>query len=135
MSQMTKKTTTDQYVPLERDPELTEVFVENIELPARIGVYAHEHGRTQPLVVTVRAWAKITPQKDALSETVNYRVFVDNAAELASTGHFDLVETFINQLADRLMAHTQIVALSIRASKPEAIENASHAGAAIFRRR
>lgn len=117
------------------DPALTEIFIERLELPARIGVYAHEHGRTQPLVISVHAWAEVAVSHDALAETVNYRVFAETAVDLARTGHFDLVETFINQLADRIMTDERIRILAVRAIKPEAVANAAGAGAAIVRRR
>ena len=125
----------DQILDLKTLGSLTEVFVEDLELLAHIGVYSHEHGRTQPLIISVHAWADVSAEDDALSNTVNYRKFVEAASSLAASGHFDLVETFINQLADIIMSDTRIKIIKVRASKPEAIENATGAGAAITRLR
>lgn len=121
--------------PLNRNPDLIEVSLERLKLRAQLGVYAHERGRSQPLVVSVRAWARISPTQDDLSETIDYNMFAHAARELGAERHFDLVESYIAALADRVMADSRIVAAEVRAEKPEAIAGAAGAGAAVFRAR
>ncbi len=118
----------------EHNPEYTQVFLKRLTIRAQLGVFTHEKGRTQPLILSIRAWAKIAPVKDDLVETVDYNLFSNSARDLAENQHFDLVETFLNALADKVMAHPAIVAAEFVAEKPEAIEGAECAGAVIFRR-
>ncbi len=122
-------------LPLEHDPDLTEVFVDHLEVQAQLGVYSHERGRTQPLIVSVRVWARINPIKDDLVETLDYNVFADAAQSLGRDHHYDLVESYIGALADLIMQDGRIEGAWISAGKPEAIENARAAGSAVFRRR
>ena len=121
--------------PVGRDPALTEVFLDRLSLRAQMGVYAHEKGRTQPLVVSIRAWARLSLEDDALSQTIDYNAFADAARELAETGHFQLIETYVEALADALMRDERLQMLDVRAEKPEAVLGAAAAGVAIFRRR
>ncbi|MEM6627192.1 MAG: dihydroneopterin aldolase [Pseudomonadota bacterium] len=118
-----------------RDPALTEIFVDRLRVRAQLGVYAHEKGRTQPLVVSVRAWAKLDVTSDDLSETVDYNAFAKAAQSLAHTCHHQLVETYIDALADAVMQDERILAVEVRAEKSEAIMDADGAGAVVFRRR
>ncbi len=119
----------------ERNPEYTEIFIKRLTIRAQLGVFTHEKGRTQPLILTMRAWAKVKPVKDDIVETVDYNLFSDTARDLAENQHFDLVETFLNAMADRIMEDDQIVAGEFTAEKPEAIEGAECAGAVVYRRK
>ncbi len=119
----------------ERNPEYTEIFIKRLTIRAQLGVFTHEKGRTQPLILTMRAWAKVKPVKDDIVETVDYNLFSDTARDLAENQHFDLVETFLNTMADRIMEDDQIVAGEFTAEKPEAIEGAECAGAVVYRRK
>ena len=123
-------------IPFDRDAELVEVFIEDLRLQAQIGVFAHEKGRTQPLVLTIHAWARVSPQNDDLDETANYKLFADAARDLAENNAFQLVESFLSALASKVFeSDERIVATSLKAVKPEAIEHAAGAGARLFRAR
>ncbi len=122
-------------ISYERNPEYTEIFLKRLTIRAQLGVFTHEKGRTQPLILSMRAWAKVAPVNDDLVETVDYNLFSDSARYLADNQHFDLVETFLNALADKVMKNSQIVAAEFRAEKPEAIAGAECAGAVIYRTR
>ncbi|MFC7291995.1 dihydroneopterin aldolase [Hirschia litorea] len=113
--------------------DYTQIFLKRLTIRAQLGVFTHERGRTQPLIISVRAWARVKPEKDDLVETVDYNLFSDTARDLAENQHFDLVETFLNTMADAIMAHPQIVAGEFEAEKPEAIEGAECAGAIVYR--
>ena len=117
----------------ERNPDYTEIFIKRLMIRAQLGVFTHEKGRTQPLILTMRAWANVKPVKDDILETVDYNLFSDTARDLAENQHFDLVETFLNTMADRIMENDQIVAGEFTAEKPEAIEGADCAGAVVYR--
>ena len=123
----------NEITDLSRNPELTEIFLEKFQVRANLGVFGHERGRTQPLIVTMRVWAVIKPVKDDLDETLDYNKFANEAQDLGHDQHFDLVESYLNVLAEKLLTDQRIKALEIRALKPEAVVGATGAGAAIFR--
>ena len=96
------------------------VFVRDIVVQAQIGLYAHEHGRTQPLIVEVEL--DVTPSaSDSVGDIVNYETIVAAALEVAASGHINLVETFAEQVALRCMRNDRVLAARVRVEKPEAL--------------
>ena len=105
----------------------TTVFVRGLSVNARIGVYAHEEGRDQPLVVD----ADLEIDTDGwtrLSDTVNYERVGVHARAIAEAGHIGLVESFAHRLAVACLAEPRVVRVRIRVEKPLAL--APHASAA-----
>ena len=59
------------------------VFVRGLQLDAEIGVYDHEYGRHQPLVVDVEL--DISPSAwDRLADTINYETIATKAKAVAA---------------------------------------------------
>lgn len=96
------------------------VFVTGLKVQAQIGVYKHEIGRVQPLIVDVELDVP-TGSSDRLAETLNYETILQTAQELASEGHIDLVETFAHRLADRCLADPRVTRARVRIEKPLAL--------------
>src|SRR4051812_28819889 len=72
---------------------MTKIFVPGLRLDAEIGIYAHEKGRSQPLVVDVELDVPSAGTRK-LSETVNYEMVGQAARAIAAEGHIQLVEDF-----------------------------------------
>ena len=117
----------------EFDPNLTELFVEALRVRAQIGLFRHERGRRQPLVVSIRVWAKVRPTRDSIRETIDYDTLVDAARNLAESRHFDLIETYLEGLAGLILSDDRVHAAHLKAVKPEAVDEAQGAGVAIYR--
>ena len=105
----------------------SKVFVTGVQVQAEIGVYRHEIGRKQPLVVDVELDVP-TDASDRLADTFNYEAILKAAQDLAAGGHVDLVETFAHRLADRCLADPRVTRARVRIEKPLAL--APHAVAA-----
>jgi len=107
------------------------VFVRGLRLQAEVGVYDHEHGRLQPLLVEVElqiAGAGF----DHIADTVNYETVRDRAKALAAAGHWKLIETFAERLAYALIDDPRVQAVRVRVEKPEALHpDAAAAGVEI----
>lgn len=103
------------------------VFVRGLKVEAEVGVYAHERGHTQPLVVDVELDVT-TARAEHLSQTVNYETIAAAARELAAEGHIELVETFAERLAERCLVDPRVTRARVRVEKPLAL--APHAEAA-----
>jgi dihydroneopterin aldolase len=106
------------------------VFVRGLLVQAEIGLYPHERGRVQPLVIDVEL--EMEPASVAgIGDTVNYETLADYAAELAAAGHVDLVETFAERLAQGCLENARVVRARVRVEKPQALERAQAAGVEI----
>lgn len=96
------------------------VFVTGLQVQAEIGVYRHEIGRVQPLIVDVELDVP-TNASDRLAETVNYETILAAAQALAAEGHVDLVETFAHRLASRCLDDARVSRARVRIEKPLAL--------------
>ena len=106
--------------------EALKVFVREARIEAEIGVYDHEHGRKQPLVLDVEL--DLEPHPIAhIADTVNYEAVVTKARDLAATGHFKLVEAFARRLAAALLEDPLVMRARVRVEKPEALAPAAAA--------
>src|SRR5258706_7492014 len=70
---------------------MTTVFVTGLKVQAEIGVYRHEIGRVQPLVIDVELDVP-TAGAGRLFETLNYENILEAARTIAAGGHIQLVE-------------------------------------------
>jgi 7,8-dihydroneopterin aldolase/epimerase/oxygenase len=104
------------------------LFVEGLEVAARIGVHPQEQGRLQPLIFDVEMDI-VPPEGDSLSATVDYDAVPAAIDHILGSGHVGLVETLARQVADRLLALDGVSDVCIRIHKPGAIRGARAAGA------
>ena len=98
----------------------SKVFVTGVKVQAEIGVYRHEIGRVQPLIVDVELDVP-TDASDRLGHTLNYEVILQAAQEVAAGGHIALVETFAHRLAQRCLADPRVTRARVRVEKPLAL--------------
>jgi dihydroneopterin aldolase len=108
------------------DASLT-IFMRGLAIQAEIGVYPHERGRPQPLVVDVELWLATGPVIH-LADTLNYETLAEAARRLAGEGHIDLVETYAQRLAAACLDDPRVTRARVRVEKPLALEGARAAG-------
>ncbi len=108
-------------------PAALTVFMRGLAIEAEIGVYPHERGRPQPLVIDVEL--ALAPRMVAhLDDTLNYESLAAAARTLAREGHVDLVETYAQRLAAACLADPRVLRARVRVEKPEALPGAQAAG-------
>jgi dihydroneopterin aldolase len=98
---------------------LAEISVTGLEVAADIGVYAHERGRPQPLVVDVVVRLP-APASDTLDASLDYQRIAEYAHALARE-RICLIETFARRLAERCLDHPVAQAVEVRVAKPGAL--------------
>lgn len=96
-----------------------EVTICGLQVAADIGVYAHEHGRAQPLVVDIILRID-APVRDVLQETIDYQRVADDAHDLALE-RTALIETYAMRLAERCIAYPGVQEVEVRVAKPGAL--------------
>lgn len=106
---------------------MTKIFVTGLKVEAQIGVYAHEKGRAQPLVVDVELDVPAAGI-ERLADTVNYEMIGEAARAITATGHIGLVEAFAERLARACLIDPRVMRARVRVEKPLAL--APHAAAA-----
>lgn len=110
---------------------MTRVFVTGLRLQAEIGVYRHEIGKLQPLLIDVELDVP-SAGPGRLADTVNYETILKAARAIAEGGHIELVETFADRLARACMADPRVTRARVRVEKPLALApDAVAAGAEI----
>jgi 7,8-dihydroneopterin aldolase/epimerase/oxygenase len=106
------------------------VFVRGLEIEAGIGVYDHEHGRLQRLVIDVTL--TLDPHAvEKLADTVNYETVATAARLIAGSGHVGLVETFAERLAATCLEDARVRRAVVRIEKPGALQGAAAPGCEI----
>ena len=110
--------------PLAIGIDSLKIFVRDVRIEAEIGVYAHEHGRRQPLVIDVEL--DLAPRSvEHIADTVNYETAISKAKALAKSGHFKLVEAFAERLARSYLEDPLVLRARVRIDKPEALAPAT----------
>ena len=99
---------------------MTKVFVTGVRIQAEIGVYKHEVGRAQPLVVDVELDVP-TAGAERLADTLNYETILESAQRIAGAGHIQLVETFAERLARACLDDPRVTRARVRVEKPLAL--------------
>ncbi len=111
------------------------VFVRDLELPAPIGVWRHEHGRRQPIRINLDlgvAQDAAAPE-DELHAVVNYQRLVDRVKEIVAAEHVKLVETLAERIAVACFEDTRVISARVRIEKLTAIPEAVSVGVEIER--
>jgi len=93
------------------------IFVRGLRVEAGIGVYDHEHGRLQTLLIDVTL--DLGPAEvRGLADTVNYEAVAAACRRIVAEGHVGLVETFAERLALDCLEDPRIRAVTVRVDKP-----------------
>jgi dihydroneopterin aldolase len=112
------------------------VFIRNLELPAQIGVWRHEHGKEQPIRINVDlAVEDLIDLGDDLAKVVDYGVIETRIREMIAEGHVRLIETLAERIAAACFADARVKTARVRVEKLHALSNAESAGVEIERTR
>lgn len=100
--------------------EALTIFVRGLAVDAGIGVYDHEQGRLQRLVIDVTV--EMTPAPiERLGDTINYETVAEAARAIVAEGHVGLVETFAERLGVAMLADVRVRRCTVRVEKPGAL--------------
>ena len=110
------------------------VFIRNLELPAHIGVYRQEEGRTQPVRINVDlATDDLADTGDMLENVVDYAVIEKRIRAIIAEGHVRLAETLAERIAAACFEDSRIISVRVRVEKLVALKDAESAGVEIER--
>jgi dihydroneopterin aldolase len=104
------------------------ISVEGLRVDALIGVYPHEATLRQPLEIDLHLHVDIreAARRADLDATIDYEAAARIAADIATEGHHQLVETVAERIAEQLKATfgPKLGAVRVRVAKPLAVASA-----------
>jgi dihydroneopterin aldolase len=113
------------------------VFVRDLELMARVGIYEVEKRYVQRVVVSVDL--KVADDYDGLSDrigdVVDYGQVVAGIRSIVESDHFQLIETLAERIAEAALADHRTISARITVEKPDAVPGCRSVGIAIERQR
>ena len=119
------------------------MFVRDLTLNARIGVYAHEQGRTQRIRVNLDLaveddgaanLSRPAVGADELGRVVDYDTVIGAVRDVVAAGHVQLLETLAERVAEACLRNTRIRVARVMVEKLDAVADAASVGVEIERR-
>lgn len=116
--------------------DIRHVFVRDLVLDGKIGVYEHEKGGfCQPMRFNIDLTVREVAHSDALENVVCYEKIVNKVKNLLTEGHVNLVETLAERIASRCLEDPRVDCARVRVEKLAAIAEVASVGVEIERRR
>jgi dihydroneopterin aldolase len=111
------------------------VYIRDLRIPARIGIYPWEKSIEQQIRVDVEmAWDNRVPAaSDKIEDTLNYKTAAQRIVQLVEADHYDLVERLAEEIANTLMQEMHIPWIRVTVGKPFAVKGSSEVGVQIER--
>lgn len=112
----------------------TKILVRDFVVPARIGIYAHEHEAPQKIKVSIDVMLKnYEIKRDNIEDTMSYEGLVAAIRDLQKQ-HFELVETMAEHLAGIALMDARTSCVTVVVEKLEVYPE-GHVGTEITRYR
>ena len=121
--------------PAPTGASLYRIFVRNLVLPFRIGIYEHEIDAAQRVRVNVDLLVEAPAATDALEHVLNYETIVDGVRRLAERGHIPLAEGLAEDILDLCFADPRVVTARIGVEKLDIYAEAESVGVVLRKRR
>lgn len=117
-------------------PGMRHVFLRDMVLLARIGIYKHEHAEPQRVRVNVDLGVDEGPEEgDELARVVDYERVADAVRAIVAKGHIQLVETLAERIARACLADPRVRFSRVRVEKLDVFPDAASAGVEVERAR
>lgn len=113
------------------------VFVRDLELMARVGIYEVEKRYVQRIVVNVDL--SVTDDYDGVSDrldrVVDYGRVVADVRAIVESDHFHLIETLAERIAEACLGDPRVLTVRVRVEKPDILPGCRSVGIEIDRAR
>ena len=121
-------------VPQHLKVRQTRILLESLEVMTDIGFHEFEVGVPQRLLITVELWLDHhdAPADDDPAAAWNYDMVRSEIVRIASDGRYNLQETLVHAIFDRLAAARGVASLRIKSMKPDVYGDAAGVGVEIM---
>jgi dihydroneopterin aldolase len=118
-------------------PTLRRVFVRDLELMARVGVYEVERRYEQRIVISVEL--SVIDDYDGISDRLrdvfDYGAVVKDVQAVVEAEHVHLLETLAERISRNCLADPRVQSVCVRVEKPDILPGCRSVGIEIERRR
>jgi dihydroneopterin aldolase len=111
------------------------IFVRNLVLPFRIGIYEREAHAAQRVRINVDLVVEPPAATDALEHVLNYETIVDGVRRLAERVHIPLVEGLADEILQLCFADPRVISARIGVEKLDVYPEAESVGVVLRKRR
>jgi dihydroneopterin aldolase len=111
------------------------LFLKDFEISMNIGVHDFEKKGEQRVIVNVDLYVPLelnTPNKDDLSEVVDYDFMRQTIADIIADGHIQLQETLCDEIVKRMLAHPLVQATRVSTEKPDVYPDCQGVGVEVY---
>ena len=111
------------------------ILIRDLIVRCEIGVFPHEHGKTQRVRVNATLALKDGGRavEDKLSATVSYSDIIDRIEALAARRRINLVETLAERVAELCLADRRVRSVRVRVEKLDIYADSTIVGVEIER--
>jgi 7,8-dihydroneopterin aldolase/epimerase/oxygenase len=123
----------DGLVPPELDVRSSRILLDSLEVEADIGFHDFEVGKPQRLLVTVEIWRDelAPPAGDDPAQAWDYDLLRSEILRIAGERRYNLQETLVHRIYDRLAAMHGVKAIRVKSAKPDIYADARGVGVEI----
>ena len=127
---MSEKVKLDGMIPAALAVRSSKIMLDSLEVQTDIGFHDFEIGRPQRLLVTVEIWLDdlTAPADDSPQAAWDYDFLRNEVIRLAAAGRYNLQETLVEAIYQRLAAMRGVRGLRISSAKPDIYSDARKVG-------
>ena len=114
------------------------IHIDNLQVDAYIGFYPEEKKFRQRVIINIEAEVNLSDsiiEKDSPEGIYDYKILSDDIVFFVKNGHFNLLETLTNKIADIVLKDSCITKIRVIASKPDALSGSAIASVEILKSR
>jgi dihydroneopterin aldolase len=127
---MTEAVKLDGMVPAALAVKSSKIMLDSLAVDTDIGFHEFEIGTPQRLLVTVEIWLEdlVTPADDSPHAAWDYDFLRNEVIRLAKARRYNLQETLVEAIYQRLAAMRGVKALRVSSAKPDIYPDARQVG-------
>ena len=127
---MTNLAPLEGMIPAALAVKSSKIMLDSLEVETDIGFHEFEIGRPQRLLITVEIWlADLTaPAGDSPQAAWDYDFLRNEVVRLARARRYNLQETLVDAIYQRLAAMRGVRALRVSSAKPDIYDDARQVG-------
>jgi dihydroneopterin aldolase len=120
-------------VPAHLQVRQSRILLDSLEVMTDIGFHAFEIGVPQRLLITVELWLEdLSPPNDEDHQSAwNYDYLRTEVTRIAQERRYNLQETLVHAIFQRVAAYRGVKALRVKSVKPDIYEDAKGVGVEI----
>ena len=117
-------------VPEALRPRSAKILLDSLEVMADIGFHEFEIGSPQRLLITIELWLEDfgAPEGDEAVYAWNYDYLKQEVVRIAQDRRYNLQETLVHTLFQRIAAYRGVKAIRIKSMKPDVYPDANGVG-------